>query len=119
MAASALAPGQHTAPAGLSGGTSRQRGMMRTAGGRSVRNVDSTVQLFLQKDGKLQWGVSPEEKELESAASPAVLPPPRDLSGLPAGRGKQIKTKEIQLTRMVSSAQLHEGGALITQPPFP
>ena len=64
-------------------------------------------------------GVSPEEKELESAAGPAVLPPPRDLSGLPAGRGKQMKRKETRLTGMESGTQLHEGGALITQPPFP
>lgn len=68
------------------------------AGGASqVRNAESAERLFLRKDGTAVGVSPPEEKELESAASPAVLPPPRNLSGLPAGRGNQIKTKETQL----------------------
>ena len=74
---------------------------------------------FCRRTGNGRGGVAPEEKELKSAASPAVLPPPRNLSGLPAGRGNQIKTKETQLMGMVSGAQLQDGGALIIQPPFP
>lgn len=30
-----------------------------------------------------------------------------------------MKRKETRLTGMESGTQLHEGGALITQPPFP